>query len=244
LNQEAAAQEIGIRPDRIALVTSEMNQFMERHGDVHFKETFDTTNTSAWQIYPFDACQSNMFTLKAAQGAGQIDLHPQPDCPNKRISLSPLDAAVPFTDVKVSVDILAWQHYPMWAFYFRRDVATGSYGYVGGVSVITGRAPGKSSLWFHEINREFKADIEVAAIDRVDPTKDYRLILWVVGSEFLLQLFELENLEEPVGTLLVSDSTFTHGTTGLYLFYDENTTNITIDNFSFIGRSGTITSND
>jgi hypothetical protein len=234
--QKAAAMRSGIRPDRVALMSSEMEKYLAAEADFRFADGFNDEKSLAWRIEPFTACQSNTFTALVTNQACQIKHHPQTNCPGRRIRFTPRESAIDLSDVRASVDVLDWDGTVHLAIMFRRD-APNRHTYLAGLSTSPpGSESGKSLLWFFEVSNGREGEMKRVELDRLDPQKDYRLVLLAVGRDFLLRLFELDNLEEPLEVLKISDSSLIHGGVVLYMdMWHEQGGRVRIDNFSLTG---------
>lgn len=74
--------------------------------------------------------------------------------------------------------------------------------------------------------------LEVKRLPAVDPTQQYRLRFWAVGSQLKLELFRLDDLDRPVETCEATDGRVSEGMDALYgLKSSGNTYDVTIDRY-------------
>ncbi|MCZ7635825.1 MAG: hypothetical protein M5U12_07130 [Verrucomicrobia bacterium] len=74
--------------------------------------------------------------------------------------------------------------------------------------------------------------LEVKRLPAVDPTQQYRLRFWAVGSQLKLELFRLEDLDRPVETCEATDGRVAEGMDALYgIKSSGNTYDVTIDRY-------------
>jgi hypothetical protein len=146
-----------------------------------------------------------------------------------------------YSDFSASVDLVAWDNSLPQAMDLLGRVSDPGLGTADGY--IFGYNVGTKDLFLSRIDNEALTLITPGG-ERVpvtlDPLKDYRLVFTGVGSDFVGQVYDLDNLNDALATINGTDATYTQGTSGVLaggtLQVPDSAFDATFDNLTFSGK--------